>query len=351
MKLLYLTTDDLQTGGNIVRMKVETDGATIYVTADRFPRNTLVYGGVALNITYNGETKRMESQPLSKMQVSFPYIEEIKEIRVDGENLYYDGVEYGDFITFSWKGKYSDPTPSVNVFFDGIRHESRFTLSFTYNNQGGYYIYPVAIYANTWNSTYNQWSRLTYLSGKSTKTSISETFSSNYNNRSKIEFYIYFAMYKKATDAEGDYIGIYEYVSPIYSITSKGTPYAPHDLSCGEIVAGYGCTLTWNRVTDTAFPSVQYELQRSLNGGEYEDIYFGAEKLFNDFIPDKTRTVHYRVRAVSGDKASAWCDGDEINLVKCNAFIGVNGVIRPGVAVYVGVNGKPVETQGEFIVG
>lgn len=351
MKLLFLTTADLQTGGNTVRIKVETDGTTLYVKAGRFPRSTSSYGGVYLEITYNGEAKAMSSSPFSDMQVSFPYSDSVKQITVSGGELYYDGVEYGESITFAWKGNYSDPTPSVNVSFNGIRYESQFTLSFSYNNKGSYYIYPIAVYANTWHTENKKWYRLTYLSAKSTSSSLSKSLSSTQNNRSKIEFYIYFAMYKKSTDAEDDYIGICEYVTPVYTITNRGTPYAPHGLYYDDVEAGIREEVSWTRVADSSFSTVEYQLQRSIDGADYVDIYEGEDDYYYDRVPEKTRTVSYRVRAVSDDKVSAWCEGDEKNLVKCNAYVGVNGVIRSGMAVYIGVNGQPKETQGEFIVG
>lgn len=349
MKLLFVTNNSFTVDGVFAMMRVETDGTSLYVTVGKIPRSTIDEGEISLSGTYNGQTEDLSSNNLSGKTAVFPYSDNVKEITLSGAGIWYNSTSAGS-VTFSWNGSYADPTPEVSVDFTGIRYGDNYKFTFGFGANGGYKTYLIGAYVNTFRDSDRAWYRLTLKSGKQAIDSLSGNVTSVYNGSSKVEFSLYFAIYRSSNDGTEEYIGLYEYVSPVYYITEPGFPLAPFDLECES--SEDGREIFWDYIPDDKFESVEFELERYADG-EYETVYRGSDTAYSDTEYAGVRGVKYRVRAVSGNLASPWVEAeDESSLIPSgtNVYVCVDGEIVLGSAVYVGIDGVPTLTCGKFTV-
>lgn len=351
MKLLFITNNTFIIDGTSAMLRVETDGSMLYVTLGKIPRATVSDGFFSANCTYNGEVRDLSSNDLAGKTAVFPYSDSVKEITISGNEFYYNNAPDSS-LTFAWKGGASDIIPDVSVGFAGLRYGDRYKFTFSYGDNAGHKACLIAMYANTRRDSDGRWFRITLVNGKRKETQISGTVTSIFNGRSRVEFSLYFACYKTDSDGIEDYVGLYEYVSPVYTISEKGSPYAPHSLNYE--VTDNGNAVSWEYVTDSEFPGVSFELERSVGGGDFSLIYAGYEKHHTDTgVPVGSR-VEYRVRAVSGEDSSPWiniADGSPASSVTSNVYVSVGGEMIRAAGVYVGVDGIPVLAKGQISVG
>lgn len=93
--------------------------------------------------------------------------------------------------------------------------------------------------------------------------------------------------------------------SRAYTVINNSAPTAPLSISVPEEVqGGKGFTVSWGAATDVDGNLAGYQLERSQNGGNFEQIYLGADRSVNDTVAKGTGTVAYRVRAY--DAENAW---------------------------------------------
>lgn len=347
MRILFVTIGDLTVNGRFARLKVETDGSLLYVTLGRFPR-TSSSNTYSMSVTYNGETRMTVVSSSADKTVIFPYSDVVRELTLSGNQISYDGESYGSSAIFSWKGGVNDPVPEAVVDFEGIRHKRYFTFDYSFKNGNAGQMHLVAVYGNYHNIERDSWGVATHLQAKREGGSFSKTCSYDPAEYDKVEYYLYFACYESSSDGRDEYVGICEYVSPVYYISSIGSPYAPFGIEYGAAVNGVR-EIVWQMTEDSNFDDVEFELQRSVDGGEHETVYLGNETSYRD--TDVSGSVSYRVRAVSGADASPWCGREASPYSRCNVYIGVGGVVQPARSVYIGVGGVPALTSGEVLIG
>lgn len=348
MKLLFVTNSSFTVGGTAAMLRVETDGTMLYVTLGKIPRAT-VSGGFDVECAYNGEEKTLSSGNFESKTAVFEYSDYVREISLCGEELSYNGT-LNSVLNFGWADGALDVTPDVQVDFVGLRYNQKYKFTFDYGETDGYETSLIAMYANTKRDSDGKWFRLTLSEGKQSGNEVTGSISSIFDDRSKVEFILYFACYKADSDGIEDYVGLYEYVSPVYTISEQGLPYAPYDLNY-EAVDG-GVRIFWKTVRDSEFPYAVSEVQKS-TGGEFYALYTGAGNECVDTGASIPGTV-YRVRAKSGSNLSPWVEKEESASAvpaKCNVFIGIGGSPIAAAAIYVGIGGKPTLAGGNITVG
>ena len=351
MKLLFVTNNTLTIDGTMAVVKVETDGSMLYVTLSKIPRATVNVGMFRVSCMYNGEERDLSSKDLAGKTAVFPYSDDVKEVTVIGDDIYYNN-EPENAIDFCWKGGIADADPKVNVDFRGLRYNQSYKFTFDYEKNDGYKIYLINMYANTRRDSDGRWFRLTLVNGKRDGAQLSGNVTSIFVGRSQVEFILYFACYKSDSDGIYDYVGLYEYVSPIYKISELGTPYAPYNVDCEALYNGNA--VSWECVSDNEFPNVSFELQRAVGREEFETIYAGYEKNYTDTALTASHGTEYRVRTVSGENYSPWVYKTEENpdtAIVSNLYLGIGGNAVRAAGVYVGVGGVPVLTHGQVTVG
>jgi hypothetical protein len=71
------------------------------------------------------------------------------------------------------------------------------------------------------------------------------------------------------------------------------------------VYGGKSTTISWGKVTDPDGHTVTYQLEQSLNGGEYTTLYSGANLSFTTVVPIGTTTVQFRLKAMDSFGASS----------------------------------------------
>ncbi len=344
MKLLFTNTSAYYVGGRRANIMVETDGERLYVTVCPEKYTTLSPKDAELYVTYNGETCDMSSYPFRERTVSFPYVRDVKSISVSET----DG---STGATFSWKGDVYDPTPRASVAFAGAGDTPPGRVSYECEVEGNYTACLIGMVTHIWDEDRQSWFVGYRTFDKDTSGSYAAYLLDNEDYWDKCQFDLYFAAYKNSNDAHGDYVGIYKYSSPEYLVVGYSSPYAPYNLTYNSLTAGGSGKVRWSRLYDSKHKVVNFELQRSIDGGEFESIYRGQDKYYIDTLPEDAVTVVYRVAAMNGTVIYHWCVGEKHSAALCNVYVGVDGEIRPASAVYIGMGGVPTVTTSLFEVG
>lgn len=114
----------------------------------------------------------------------------------------------------------------------------------------------------------------------------------------------------KAYDTEGLESGYR--TSGTVTVTNNRAPTAPGSITVPAAVRG-GATLpiSWTKATDSDDNLSGYELERSVDGGSWTQIYKGSALAYTDTITAGWNTVAYRVRAYDTlDATSAYVTSD-----------------------------------------
>jgi hypothetical protein len=88
-----------------------------------------------------------------------------------------------------------------------------------------------------------------------------------------------------------DYDGCYRFIW-------NSAPPVPTKLTVPTVYGGKSTNISWSSVVDPDGDSVTYQLDQSIMGGEYTNIYSGTNLAHNVVIPYGSTTVRFRVRAV-----------------------------------------------------
>ena len=104
-------------------------------------------------------------------------------------------------------------------------------------------------------------------------------------------------MYRvKAYDSEGLSSGWR--TSAAVPVINNVAPGAPAFITVPEtVLGGQPLTVSWGAAMDSDGNLSAYHLERSVNGGDWTEIYSGPDQNFTDSITKGWRTVAYRVRA------------------------------------------------------
>lgn len=112
-------------------------------------------------------------------------------------------------------------------------------------------------------------------------------------------------MYRvKAYDSEGLYSSYRN--SAQVSVFNNNAPGAPGGITVPEnVLGGASLTVTWSAASDVDNNLTGYELERQVNGGEWAQVYKGANTSYTDDITRGWASVNYRVRAYDAYNATS----------------------------------------------
>lgn len=112
-------------------------------------------------------------------------------------------------------------------------------------------------------------------------------------------------MYRvKACDSEGLESGWR--TSAQATVINNTAPTAPASITVPETVLGGGTlTVTWGAASDPDYNLTGYELERQVDGGEWAQVYKGANTSYTDNITRGWASVNYRVRACDAYNAAS----------------------------------------------
>ena len=159
----------------------------------------------------------------------------------------------------------------------------------------------------------------------------------------------YYGTAESALYRGSDYEAVAEMISPVLTVSDNGGYYVPYDLTWTPPVRGCPVQVTWGTFLDM---KGIFQLQRSVDGGEWELIYAGESNCFTDTAGNWT-TAAYRVRSYKGygDYYSGWVEGAVTEVGQSNLYVGVNGVPKPASGVYLGKNGEMVSVTPMMYTG
>lgn len=114
-------------------------------------------------------------------------------------------------------------------------------------------------------------------------------------------------------------------------VVNNRAPSAPGSITVPAAVRG-GSTLpiSWTKATDSDDNLSGYELERSVNGGSWSQIYKGAALSYTDTITAGWNTVAYRVRAYDTLSATSAYITSDTRTVDNNAYPVITGSTASG---------------------
>lgn len=90
-----------------------------------------------------------------------------------------------------------------------------------------------------------------------------------------------------------------------YTFNWNSAPPVPTTLNVPTIYGGKSATISWNSVSDPDGNPVTYQLERSINGGEFITIYSGTNPLYTTPIAYGSTSVQFRLKAIDSLGASS----------------------------------------------
>lgn len=144
-----------------------------------------------------------------------------------------------------------------------------------------------------------------------------------------------------------------------YSVTFNVAPTAPSIINVPTIYGGKNNSISWGVATDLDGDTLTYQLECSMDGGDYTEIYNGATIVYAHLVPFGTSTVTYRVKATDpSGESSAYTNSNTFTVVNNNAPVisgadsnlGVKGEGFTGTYVVTDANNNTV-TVTEAIDG
>ena len=105
-----------------------------------------------------------------------------------------------------------------------------------------------------------------------------------------------------------------------YTFILNTAPPKPTTITTPTIYGGKSNTISWGGVTDPDGDSVTYQLECSVNGGGYEQIYSGTSLSYVHLVTFGTSTVSYRVKATDpSGESSAYTTSAALTVINNNA--------------------------------
>ena len=96
------------------------------------------------------------------------------------------------------------------------------------------------------------------------------------------------------TDSDGYYTFIFNSAPPV-----------PTTLNVPTIYGGKAMSISWGKVTDPDGDVVTYQLESSVNGGEFTTIYSGTNLSYNTSVAYGSTSVQFRLKAIDSQGASS----------------------------------------------
>lgn len=94
------------------------------------------------------------------------------------------------------------------------------------------------------------------------------------------------------------------YVLDDDTVTTNLPPSAPSSIYVPQVTAGSQCVITWGAATDPDGTIVSYQLERSVNGSGWSQIFSGNALTYTDTVGEDWGTMAYRVCAVDNNNKS-----------------------------------------------
>lgn len=105
-----------------------------------------------------------------------------------------------------------------------------------------------------------------------------------------------------------------------YTFIWNAAPSQPTTLSIPTIYGGKSNTVSWDIAADPDRDALTYQLECSINGGAYAQIYSGASTTYAHLVPFGTTSVAYRVKAIDpSGESSAYTTSATVNVINNNA--------------------------------
>ena len=109
-------------------------------------------------------------------------------------------------------------------------------------------------------------------------------------------------------------------VNGYYTFVWNTAPTQPATLNVPTIYGGKSNSISWSSANDPDGDALTYQLECSINGGEYTQIYSGASTSYAHLVPFGTTSVAYRVKATdTSNESSAYTNSLTIAVVNNNA--------------------------------
>ncbi len=337
MQLLYRSIDTLTVGGVIFILRVSTDGETLTVELEQNPRSVTAESLYHVNVYYGNTVQVISVGSRNSGSVAFPYSSGISRITFDGAAVTYGGSSMVTTASFSWGTVYGNPLPTADFLPDGPERVSNSAVRCTVYAPQGKYPAILGIWAYRYNAI-NGWQAQQALNLNSQHGGDAWHLLNEPYSTGDLLRYTYVVAYYSSAEAAlyrgSDYEAVAEMVSPVYTVSDNGGYYVPYDLTWTAPVKGCMVQVRWGTFRDMAGI---FQLQRSVDGGDWELIYAGASNSFTDTVGDWS-TAAYRVRSYEGygEYYSQWVEGDVTAVGQSNLYVGVGGVPRPASAVYLG---------------
>jgi hypothetical protein len=105
-----------------------------------------------------------------------------------------------------------------------------------------------------------------------------------------------------------------------YTIIPNAAPTSPSTLDVPTVYGGKTNSISWSPVIDPDGDVVTYQLECSVNGGAYTQIYSGASTSYAHLVPFGTTSVAYRVKATDpSGESSAYKTSATVTVINNNA--------------------------------
>lgn len=339
MKFLYHSLEDLTLDKLQTHLFVKTDGNLLYVILRPVQTSGVDYDvGLTASITYNGQTKSVTSDPYRETTVTFPYADNVKTVRLTAGEVKYDGEKMGASMSFTWKGSFADPDPVVTFRCNGARERNNEVFEWSGTAEGcvcGLTLVFERVFQyvyNAWNNGMQKISMPVWESPYTRATNIA------LEEGDRLYYVAYIGAYRNADDPWEDYVGLTEVITPVHTVAGRMSPFTPYLLEYGSPVLGARLKVTWNEVVDDKYEIRSYELERSVDGGDFTLVYAGSSTTFTDTLGSSWSTVSYRVRC-EGYSYSLWKTGETKTPCRSNLYVGVGGVPTLASGLYVGRDG------------
>lgn len=117
----------------------------------------------------------------------------------------------------------------------------------------------------------------------------------------------------------------------VVNVINNRAPNPPGSISVPAVIRGGSTTaISWGAATDTDNNLAGYELERSVNGGAWTQIYKGAAVSYTDTITAGWNTVAYRVRAYDNYNATSTYVTSDTRTVDNNSYPTITSATASG---------------------
>ena len=306
MKYLFHTLDRFRVNNVLMVMRVKTDGETLFVTL-RMP-NDEVLPQLSISLGYDGVTKPMTKTNAYEMSVTFAYKDSVKTISFSGVTVYYLEVPV---TSVTWRGGVDDPDPELVVANDGAHlNASNWVRVISEWTPPGTVLRMLEVRTHDIDPGETEWTHRLYSYNNSFMPHPYNFYvGADMDEGSEFWFRFLYAAFREGDEDDHDgYYGLIEIDSEHGFVSGTNKPLCPRDVTVAAVSSGKKAQLNWAFPPDTKVTTTAAELQRSVNGGEYQAVTSGNVTSYVDTLPAGATldNMDYRVRAVNSNGSSPW---------------------------------------------